>query len=95
MAASLDRADIAAYKAAFELARKKNWSAAYQHATKADHPLARKILRWLKMTQSENSYSFPEIAEFMNNNPDWPLPRTLRSRAEEAITVAELTEVHV
>ena len=38
------------------------------------------------MTQSGNGYSFSKIVDFANRNPDWPLPNTLRNRAEEGIT---------
>jgi soluble lytic murein transglycosylase len=82
----LSRSDMAAYKAAFKFAEKKNWIAAHRRAARGRHPLPRKILRWLEMTISGNSYSFSKIVDFVNRNPDWPLPNTLRNRAEEAIT---------
>ena len=85
-AASLDRADITTYKSAFDSARKRNWSAAHRHAARGRHPLPRKILRWLEMTISGGGYGFSDIVDFVNQNPDWPLPNTLRNRAEEAIT---------
>ena len=92
-AATLDRADKAKYKSAFKFAAKGNWTAARRHAARARQPLPRKILRWLEMTKSGNSYRFSQIVDFVNKNPDWPRLKTLRNRAEEAIT--ETTPTHV
>lgn len=85
-AATLNSSDRAKYRTAFKYAQKKNWTAAHRHAARARHPLPRKILRWLEMTKPGNSYSFAQIVDFVNRNPDWPRPNTLRNRAEEAIT---------
>jgi len=82
----LNQSDIVTYKSAFKFAKKKNWKAARRQAAQAHHPLPRKILAWLEMTKSGGGYSFHEINEFVNQNPDWPLPNTIRNRAEEAIT---------
>ena len=84
--APLSRTDIATYKLAFQFAKKKNWNAARRRGARGRHPLPRKILQWLEMTQSGSSYSFAQIVNFAIQNPDWPLPNTLRNRAEEAIT---------
>lgn len=84
--APLSRTDIATYKLAFQFAKKRNWNAARRRGARGRHPLPRKILQWLEMTQSGSSYSFAQIVDFAKQNPDWPLPNTLRNRAEEAIT---------
>lgn len=94
-AAFLDRADIAAYKPAFDYAKKKDWAAAHRYAARGHVPLAKKILRWLEMTQQGNDFSFADIVEFMKRNPNWPLPRTLRGRAEQAITESTPPDVVV
>ena len=85
-AAPLNRSVTAAYKSAFKFAARKNWSAVRRRTARARHPELEKILRWREMTQSGNGYSFSEIVDFANQNPDWPLPNTLRNRAEEGIT---------
>jgi soluble lytic murein transglycosylase len=84
--APLSSSVVSAYKTAFKFAAQKNWAAARRLTARTPHPALEKILRWQEMTQSGNRYSFSEIAEFVNRNPNWPLPNTLRNRAEEAIT---------
>jgi soluble lytic murein transglycosylase len=82
---TLSRSDKSTYMAAFKLAKKKKWAAALKMARRGQHPLPRKILRWLEMTRSSGGYSFSEIVDFIKQNPDWPRPNARRSRAEEAI----------
>ena len=82
----LNQSDIATYKTAFKFARKKNWKAVRRHTARAQHPLPQKILTWLEMTKPGGGYGFSEIIDFATQNPDWPLPNTIRNRAEEAIT---------
>ncbi|MFH5923750.1 lytic transglycosylase domain-containing protein [Roseomonas xinghualingensis] len=57
--------------------------AAAAAATQAD-PLVRKIALWLRLS-TRGQGTGPELAAWIAENPDWPLPRTLAIRAEEAL----------
>ena len=92
-AIALTASEKSTYQTAFKFAEKKNWTAARLLAARGRNPLPRKILRWLEMTQTGSNYSFSEIVDFATRNPDWPLPNTLRNRAEEAITETTPTEI--
>ena len=92
-AIALTPSDKSTYKSAFKFAEKKNWAAARLLAARGRNPLPRKILQWLEMTQTGNNYGFSEIVDFVNRNPDWPLPNTLRNRAEEAMTETTPKEI--
>lgn len=51
-------------------------------ATAAPYPLVAKIIRWVQLTGSAT----PEAAAaFLTDNPDWPLPDTIRRRAEPQV----------
>src|SRR5438093_12711195 len=82
--ARADDADSAAL-AALTAARNGDWSQAYARAGQSGDPLAQKIVRWLDYTRSSPGGRFAEISGFIEQNPDWPLLKTLRRRAEEAI----------
>jgi soluble lytic murein transglycosylase len=77
-------ADSAAL-AAITAARGGDWAQAYARAGQTSDPLAQKIVRWLDYTRSSPGGRFAEIAGFIEQNPDWPLQKVLRRRAEEAM----------
>src|SRR5579863_996981 len=76
-----DRAALAAIAAA----RSGDWAQAYAQAGQSPDPLTVKIVRWLDYTRASPGGRFAEIAGFIEQNPDWPLQKTLRRRAEEAL----------
>jgi len=77
----LERAALAAVNAA----RGGEWTKAYSEAGQSKDPLVQKIVRWLDYTKSSPGGRFAEIASFIEQNPDWPLRKTLLRRAEEAL----------
>lgn len=79
-----DGTDSAAL-AAVAAARSGDWTQANAQAGQSPDPLALKIVRWLDYTRASPDGRFAEIAGFIEQNPDWPLQKTLRRRAEEAL----------
>jgi soluble lytic murein transglycosylase len=77
----LERTALAAVNAA----RSGEWSQANTQAGQSKDPLVQKIVRWLDYTKSSPGGRFAEIASFIEQNPDWPLRKTLLRRAEEAL----------
>jgi soluble lytic murein transglycosylase len=82
--ARADDADSAAV-AALGSARTGDWAKAYLQAGQSKDPLAMKLVRWLDYTRGSPGGRFAEIAAFIDQNPDWPLQKTLRKRAEAAL----------
>ena len=72
-------------QAALAAARSGEWTQAYAQASQSKAPLVEKVVRWLDYTQSSPGGRFAEIASFIEQNPDWPLHKTLLRRAEEAL----------
>ena len=79
-----DAADSTAV-AALGSARGGDWAKAYAQAGQSKDPLALKLVRWLDYTRGSLGGRFSEIAGFIEQNPDWPLQKTLRKRAEAAL----------
>ncbi|MGE5268527.1 MAG: lytic transglycosylase domain-containing protein [Thiohalocapsa sp.] len=77
-------ADSAAV-AAITAAHHGDWAKAYAQLGQSHDPLALKIVHWLDYTRSSAGGRFSEIAAFIDHNPGWPLQKTLRRRAEEAL----------
>ncbi|PWS36843.1 transglycosylase [Falsiroseomonas bella] len=48
-------------------------------------PVARKLVTWTRMHSRGSGASGAEIAGWLAENPDWPLPETTARRAEEAL----------
>ena len=65
------------------LANGGRYAAAEAAAAQAD-PLVRKIALWLRL-QQRGQGTAAELAAWVAANPDWPLPRTMLLRAEEAL----------
>ncbi|HEX3862502.1 MAG TPA: lytic transglycosylase domain-containing protein [Stellaceae bacterium] len=84
-AAHADETADKASTAAVAAARAGNWSQAYAQAVQSHDPLTQKIVTWLDYTRSNPGGRFAEIAGFVDQNPNWPLQKTLRRRAEEAM----------
>jgi soluble lytic murein transglycosylase len=71
--------------AAVNAARGGDWNQAYAQGGQSRDPLALKIVRWMDYTRSNPGGRFLELAGFIQQNPDWPLQKTMRRRAEEAL----------
>ena len=84
-AARADDAPDNAAIAAITAARGGDWPRAYADAQQSRDKVAAKVVRWLDYTRTGPGGRFAEIAAFIEENPDWPLGKTLRRRAEQAI----------
>lgn len=71
--------------AAIAAARSGDWAKAYAAAGQSRNPVAAKVVRWLDYTRTDPGSRFSEIASFIDQNPDWPLHKTLLKRAESAL----------
>jgi len=78
-------ANRAAAVAAVAAAHAGNWTEAYAQSQASVDPVAIKAVRWLDYTRASSGGRFSEISAFIEQNPDWPLQKTLRKRAEEAL----------
>jgi soluble lytic murein transglycosylase len=76
-------AQRSAGRAALAMANGGRYAAAEAAAVQAD-PLVRKIALWLRLS-ARGQGTGQELAEWMAANPDWPLPKTLAIRTEEAL----------
>jgi peptidoglycan lytic transglycosylase len=81
---SIPASDAAAL-AAVAAARSGDWAKAYAEAAQSKDAAAPKVVRWLDYTRASPGGKFAEIAAFVDQNPDWPLQKTLRRRAEAAM----------
>lgn len=77
--------DDNAYRTAFLAAEIGAWDRAFQLAAAVDHPLARKLLTWVYLTDPGSGASFAKISQFIAENGHWPLQDTLRRNAEDAL----------
>lgn len=92
-AAELTRQEIKAAKEAFKLAERQRWLEAKKAARGISDPLLAKIFRWRYYAAADSRAEFGEIAAFIEANPDWPRPRILRRRAEDAMTASTPDDV--
>lgn len=76
-------ADRERMRRAFAAVDAGRWEAA--HAAAAGHAVGAKIIRWLDIQRPGGGYGFDATAQFLADNPDWPLPEILLRRAEEQI----------
>ena len=74
--------DLAAAKQAIELARQHKSSDAIALAASASDPVARKLVEWVQLRDSDSAAGFDRFAAFIRDNPDWPSMPQLRQRAE-------------
>jgi soluble lytic murein transglycosylase len=54
-------------------------------AAQAADPLARKLLTWMRVLSRTSGATGGEIAAWLEENPDWPLPEAIARRAEDAL----------
>jgi soluble lytic murein transglycosylase len=84
-AETLAPADMQAMRSALAAAQGGDWSRAYTEAAAITDPLPLKMLRWMDYARPGAAGRFPDLADFIENNPDWPGQRALRKHAEEAL----------
>jgi soluble lytic murein transglycosylase len=85
-AALLSAEDKLHFRAALDSALDHGaWDRADRFAAETKDPLARKVVRWLALSQGASGASFAEITDFMKANPSWPRQVSLARRAEEAL----------
>ncbi len=85
MPPAVARADIALYVDAFRAGARNNWSRAHRLARRASDPLGATILRWWDYSSPGTRASFADIAQFIDEYPDWPDQRLLQINAESAM----------
>jgi len=84
-AQTLSEADLQATRAMLTAAQGSDWNRAYAELALISDPLPLKILHWMDYSRPGAPGRFPNIAEFIERNPDWPRQRALRKHAEEAL----------
>jgi hypothetical protein len=75
-------ADLTATKQAIALLRHRKFSEAAALAATIDDPIARKLVEWVMLRDSDSPAGFDRYAAFIQANADWPSIPLLRRRAE-------------
>jgi soluble lytic murein transglycosylase len=84
-AVTLPAADLDATREALAAAQSGDWIRAYSDASSIPDPLPAKMLHWMDYARPGAPGRFPDISEFIEQNPDWPAQKALRKHAEEAL----------
>jgi len=84
-AQTLSEADLQATRSALAAAQGGDWNRAYAELALTSDPLPLKILHWMDYSRPGAPGRFPDIAEFIEKNPNWPRQQALRKHAEEAL----------
>jgi soluble lytic murein transglycosylase len=84
-AQELSEADLQATRAALAAAQGGDWSRAYAEVASIGDPLPLKIVRWMDYSRPGAPGRFPDIADFIEKNPEWPRQKALYKHAEEAL----------
>lgn len=84
-AETLSAADLDIYRRAFVASDSAKWTTVFRLTQRGENKLVAKILRWQYMVRTGNKATFAQISHFIEGNPDWPWPFSLRRRAEEAL----------
>ena len=82
---TLSIADLNTMRAALIAAQSGDWDRAYSEVAAIIDPLPAKLLRWIEYARPGTPGRFPDMAEFIEKNPDWPGQKALRKHAEEAL----------
>ena len=82
---SLSEADFQAARSMLAAAQGGDWNRAYAEAVAIGDRLPLKMLRWMDYSRPGAPGRFPDIADFIEKNGDWPRQRALRKHAEEAL----------
>jgi soluble lytic murein transglycosylase len=84
-AQALFETDVQATRTALAAAQSGDWSRAYADVASLGDPLPLKIVRWMDYSRPGTPGRFPDIADFIEKNPEWPRQKALRKHAEEAL----------
>ena len=84
-AETLPAADLDVMRAALAAALSGDWTRAYASASGINDPLPMKMLHWMDYARPGAPGRFPDISEFIEQNPDWPAQKALCKHAEEAL----------
>jgi soluble lytic murein transglycosylase len=84
-AETLSAMDLQVMRSALTVAQSGDWNRAYAEVAAISDPLPLKMLNWMDYARPGAPGRFPDIAEFIDSNPDWPAQKALRSHAEEAL----------
>ena len=68
---------------AFNALEKSDWETAKHYAEKISNPVGKTLITWQRLRQSNGAWE--EYVNFLDENPDWPGLKRLRSRGEAAI----------
>ena len=68
---------------AFNALEKSDWETAKHYAEKISNPVGKTLITWQRLRQSNGAWA--EYVNFLDENPDWPGLKRLRSRGEAAI----------
>jgi soluble lytic murein transglycosylase len=74
--------DVAAVKQAIGLLRQRKFDDATKLAASIGDPVAKTLVEWALLHQSESVARFDRYAAFVRTNPDWPSIPLFRRRAE-------------
>ena len=74
--------DLTATKQAIALLRHRKFSEASALAATIDDPVARKLVEWIMLRDSDSPAGFDRYAAFIQANAEWPSVTSLRRRAE-------------
>ncbi len=85
-AQTVSDADRQALRGALGAAQAGDWGRAYADAASIKDPLPIKLLHWVDYASPGAPVQFPEIADFIEKNPDWPAQTAMRRHAEEALS---------
>ena len=72
-------------RSAFQFAERKDWNNAIQHAKRTDNTAFQKLITWEYLLDADSGAGFDEIANFIEENPNWPEQKKLHIRAEMAL----------
>jgi soluble lytic murein transglycosylase len=84
-AQQLADADLEATRVALAAAQAGDWSRGYATAAATADPLPLKIVQWMDYSRPGAPGRFPDLADFLEKNPEWPRQKALRKHAEEAL----------
>jgi soluble lytic murein transglycosylase len=82
---TLSAADMQATRTALAAAQSGDWNRAYSEVARITDPLPAKMLHSIEYARPGTPGRFSDIAQFIEQNPDWPGQKALRKHAEEAL----------
>ena len=82
--AILDRGDFALLSDGLRAAGKDDWPTVRALERRADDPLARDVLRWVRLTGDKEA-PFAELSQGLQDFAEWPRRTAIRANAEAAI----------